>query len=215
MAPGNTVNATGNYKQDAQFVGVRKPGLLPANLIHDGSDVVVAMFPAEAGAAAPVKGSENSSPDKHTYGKYTRVEGVFHGDTGSAARFYYCAKTSRQDRHEGLIDPGPQFNHGTTLRKVQTTVTKGNNHPTVKPTELMCYLLRLVTPPGGKTLDPFMGSGSTGKAAVLEGFSFIGIEQDTAYMAIAKARIAHATTKNQLQQKEERLREQQLSLFSA
>ncbi len=215
MAPGNVVNATGSYKQDVRFVGVMKPGRWPANLIHDGSDVVVSMFPVEAGAVAPVKGSERSSPDKHTYGEYARVEGAFHGDTGSAARFYYCAKTSRKDRHEGLIDPGTQFKQGTTLRKVQTTDTKGNNHPTVKPTELMAYLLRLVTPPGGKTLDPFMGSGSTGKAAVLEGLSFIGIEQDAAYMAIAKARIAHATTKNQLQQKEEQLREQQLSLFSA
>nr|WP_243246941.1 site-specific DNA-methyltransferase [Pseudomonas sp. S25] len=190
-------------------------GRWPANLIHDGSDVVVAMFPAEAGAAAPVKGTESSSPDKHTYGEYSRVEGAFHGDTGSAARFYYCAKTSRADRHEGLIDPGPQFKQGTTLRKVETTDTKGNNHPTVKPTELMAYLLRLVTPPGGKTLDPFMGSGSTGKAAVLEGFEFIGIEQDAAYMAIARARIAYAKAKSQRQQQEQHLQEQQLNLFSA
>ncbi|MGV6394547.1 DNA-methyltransferase [Pseudomonas caspiana] len=215
MAPGHVVNATGAYKQDVQFVGVMKPGRWPANLIHDGSDVVVAMFPAEAGAAAPVRGTEMSSPDKHTYGEYSRVEGAFHGDTGSAARFYYCAKTSRADRHEGLIDPGPQFRQGTTLRKVEITDTKGNNHPTVKPTDLMAYLLRLVTPPGGKTLDPFMGSGSTGKAAVLEGFDFIGIEQDAAYMAIAKARINHAQVKSLHQQQEQRLREQQLSLFNA
>lgn len=214
MAPGHTVNATGSYKQDTQFAGVRKPGRWPANLIHDGSDVIVAMFPAEAGAATPVKGTESSSLGKHTYGEYSRIEGAFHSDTGSAARFYYCAKTSRQDRHEGLIDPGPQFKQGTTFRKVQSTDTKGNNHPTVKPTELMAYLLRLVTPPGGKTLDPFMGSGSTGKAAVLEGLNFIGIEQDAAYMAIANARIAYATAKSLYQLNEERLQEQQLSLFN-
>lgn len=215
MAPGHVVNATGAYKQDVQFVGVMKPGRWPANLIHDGSDIVVAMFPAEAGAAAPVKGTEVSSPNTNTYGKYSRTQGAFHSDTGSAARFYYCAKTSRADRHEGLIDPGPQFKHGTTLRKVETTDTKGNHHPTVKPTELMAYLLRLVTPPGGKTLDPFMGSGSTGKAAVLEGFDFLGIEQDAAYMAIARARIAHAQSKSQINQQEQKLQEQQLSLFSA
>ncbi|MEJ1938551.1 site-specific DNA-methyltransferase, partial [Nostoc sp. NIES-2111] len=69
---------------------------------------------------------------------------------------------------------------------------QGNFHPTVKPTELMRYLCRLVTPPGGVVLDPFMGSGSTGKAAVLEGFRFIGCELDERYLAIARARIAFA-----------------------
>lgn len=108
-----------------------------------------------------------------------------------SARFIYCAKTSRRDRNEGLVDPGPQFKRGTTLRMVENTATKGNNHPTVKPTELMAYLLRLVTPPGGVTLDPFLGSGSTGKAAMQEGFQFIGVEMEAPYMAIADARIRH------------------------
>lgn len=90
---------------------------------------------------------------------------------GAAARFFYCAKTSKKDRGEGNI------------------------HPTVKPTDLMAYLCRLVTPPGGVVLDPFMGSGSTGKAAVREGFRFIGIEMDADYLAIAEARIAHEAGK--------------------
>ncbi|MEQ4283186.1 DNA-methyltransferase [Pseudomonas syringae] len=199
--------------------GSAASGRWPANLIHDGSDVIVGMFPAEAGAAAPVMGTEptaNGFSGAVSYsGMRERMAGAFHGDTGSAARFFYCAKTSRSDRHAGLIDPGPQFKKGTTLRKVETTDTKGNNHPTVKPTDLMAYLLRLVTPTGGKTLDPFMGSGSTGKAAVLEGFDFIGIEQDAAYMAIAEARIGHAHANSQAQQKERHLQEQQLNLFSA
>jgi hypothetical protein len=84
---------------------------------------------------------------------------------GDAARFFYCAKASKADRGEG------------------------NSHPTVKPTELMRYLCRLVTPPGGVVLDPFMGSGSTGKAAVLEGFKFIGIEREAEYLEIARGRI--------------------------
>ena len=97
------------------------------------------------------------------------VAGMFPGDEGkSAARFYYCPKASRKDR-------------GT-----------GNGHPTVKPTDLMRYLCRLVTPPGGVVLDPFMGSGSTGKAAVLEGFRFIGCEMSEDYARIAEARIAAA-----------------------
>ncbi|HGJ8975859.1 TPA: DNA methyltransferase, partial [Pseudomonas aeruginosa] len=72
-----------------------------------------------------------------------------------------------------------------------TDKTSQNNHPTVKPTDLMAYLVRLVTPPGGKVLDPFTGSGSTGKAAVREGFEFVGIEREAPYLAIAEARIAH------------------------
>lgn len=90
---------------------------------------------------------------------------------GAASRFFYCAKASKKDRGDG------------------------NTHPTVKPTDLMAYLCRLVTPLGGVVLDPFMGSGSTGKAAVREGFRFIGIEMDAEYLAIAEARIAHEAGK--------------------
>lgn len=174
-------------------------GRWPANLIHDGSDEVLAAFPANAGAAAPVKGTEDSAASTGSVtGKRARVKGAFHADSGSAARFFYCAKASRKERNEGLQDPGPQFQHGATLRKVENTDTKGNNHPTVKPTDLMAYLCRLVTPPGGIVLDPFMGSGSTGKAAMRERFQFIGIEMDPDYFEIAKARIKHEANKNTL-----------------
>lgn len=132
-----------------------------------------------------------------------------HADSGSAARFFYCAKTSRADRNEGLTDPGPQFKQGTTLRQGENTNTTGNNHPTVKPTDLMAYLLRLVTPPGGVALDPFMGSGSTGKAAMREGFQFIGCEIDEQYAAIARARIDHEVTRQQ----ELQVESDQLDLF--
>ena len=161
----------GEYKKDRD--NYDPTGRWPANVIHDGSDEVLAAFPANAGAAAPVKGVEDSS-----------------------ARFFYCAKASRKERNEGLQDPGPQFQHGATLRKVENTDTKGNNHPTVKPTDLMAYLCRLVTPPSGVVLDPFMGSGSTGKAAVREGFGFIGMEMDPDYFEIAKTRIKHEANKN-------------------
>jgi site-specific DNA-methyltransferase (adenine-specific) len=100
---------------------------------------------------------------------------------GSAARFFYCAKASKRDREEGLDSAGSRANH----------------HPTVKPTDLMRYLCRLVTPPGGIVLDPFTGSGSTGKAAVLEGFRFLGCELSEEYAAIARARIAAASTEAQ------------------
>ncbi len=170
-------------------------GRWPANLIHDGSPEVVAMFPDEAGAAAPVheRGSDKFRSAYGVFaGKIDEAGSTFHNDSGSASRFFYCAKTSRTDRHEGLLNPGPQFKQGTTMRMVETADLKGNTHPTVKPTELMAYLLRLVTPPGGLTLDPFVGSGSTGKAAMLEGFDFIGIDNDKSYLAIAEARILYA-----------------------
>ena len=114
-------------------------------------------------------------------------------DSGSAARFFYCAKATREDRNDGL-DSGlaPAVSAGATMRDRETAnwqARNGNHHPTVKPTDLMRYLCRLVTPAGGLVLDPFMGSGSTGKAAVLEGLQFIGIELDPAYAAIAEARI--------------------------
>jgi site-specific DNA-methyltransferase (adenine-specific) len=154
LAGGKTVGA----------IFVNPEGRFPANLIHDGSDEVLRLFPDPKGQPS-----------------------------GSAARFFYCAKTSSKDRHEGLDNPEAQFKHGENLlRTVENTDTKGNKHPTVKPTELMKYLCRLITPVGGLVLDPFMGSGSTGKAALLEGFRFYGIEREQEYVDIAKARIEHA-----------------------
>lgn len=167
-------------------------GRWPANLIHDGSDAVLALFPESsqtgkrsATSQAAVVDATNWGTSNHKSTEYT--------DSGSTARFFYCAKASSKDRHEGLDDPGPQFEHGGTLRKYENgaKAQQGNHHPTVKPTELMAYLCRLVTPAGGVVLDPFMGSGSTGKAAIREGFQFVGIEQNPGYVEIAIARIQH------------------------
>ncbi|WP_336341207.1 site-specific DNA-methyltransferase [Pseudomonas atacamensis] len=206
----NAVGATaGEYVQPS--------GRWPANLIHDGSAEVVALFPAQAGAAAPVTGNEPtangfSGPVKYS-GMRERVPGAFHSDSGSAARFFYCAKTSRKDRNEGLISSdAPAVAKDATMRDCETaewSTRNGNSHPRVKPTDLMAYLLRLVTPPGGVALDPFMGSGSTGKAAMREGFQFIGCEIDEQYAAIARARIDHEITRQQELQAES----DQLDLF--
>lgn len=130
-------------------------GRYPANLIHDGSDEVLELFPDSNGQQGAVTGKEPSSEINNVYGDFNgRPATTPRGDKGSAARFFYCAKASAKDRGEG------------------------NKHATVKPTDLMRYLCRLVTPPGGIVLDPFMGSGSTGKAARLEGFRFIGVEKE-------------------------------------
>ena len=148
-----------------------KIGRWPANVIHDGSDEVVELFPRAKGGAYPAKRGQAINT---SFASGQETEGGFRamGDDGSAARFFYCAKASKRDRNEGI--------------------DSANHHPTVKPTELMRYLCRLVTPPSGTVLDPFMGSGSTGKAAIYEGFNFVGIEMTDEYLPIAKARIEFA-----------------------
>lgn len=173
-------------------------GRWPANVIHDGSSEVVAAFPDAIGAQGDVRGTEPSrTGDESTvcYGKFAgRVAQAARKDGGSAARFFYCAKADRADRNEGLGAGGPPaVGTAATMRDCEDADWKtrnGNHHPTVKPTDLMRYLCRLVTPPGGVVLDPFMGSGSTLKAAELEGFSGIGIELSPDYIAIARRRIA-------------------------
>jgi site-specific DNA-methyltransferase (adenine-specific) len=121
-------------------------------------------------------------------------------DDGSAARFFYCAKANKTDRNEGLDGLKDKEVHrfGAGLgegKEPNAPAIDKNFHPTVKPTDLMRYLCRLVTPPNGTVLDPFTGSGSTGKAAVLEGFNFVGVELSAEYVEIANARIRHAEHK--------------------
>lgn len=188
-------------------------GRWPANLIHDGSSEVLSAFPAAPGQKGELGRDENSprmsrvyeggplprtgeaSADAANVGQvgFSMKPGARRVDRGSAARFFYCAKASREDRNDGLESGArPAVAANATMRERETAdwpARNGNHHPTVKPTDLMRYLCRLVTPAGGLVLDPFMGSGSTGKAAVLEGFQFIGIELDPAYAAIADARI--------------------------
>lgn len=173
-------------------------GRWPANLIHDGSDEVVAMFPVTTSGKMK---AGTPYPGGNVYGApsgVTKSDTI--GDSGSAARFFYCAKASKKDRDEGLdgFKTATVFKGNHVGRNMENeknhmggmqSSTGKNTHPTVKPTDLMRYLCRLVTPPNGIVLDPFMGSGSTGKAAMLEGFSFIGCELSPEYFEIAKARI--------------------------
>ncbi|WP_312547595.1 site-specific DNA-methyltransferase [Massilia sp.] len=202
LKSGATLNATGgNWRPEeaeaAVFHGEMKPGRWPANLIHDGSTEVVALFPAEAGQAAALK-TRNSDKTRNTFGDFAGTKDANfapHDARGSAARFFYCAKSSRADRNEGLASfEAPAVAKNATMRDCETadwSHRNGNHHPTVKPTDLMAYLARLVTPPGGVVLDPFMGSGSTGKACMREGFRFLGIDMTPEYMAIAQARIEY------------------------
>jgi len=121
-------------------------------------------------------------------------------DSGGASRFFYVAKASKRDRNEGLEELDAQRHSDRELAdgvggdnpRNRTNQAKQNFHPTVKPTSLMEYLIKLVTPPNGTVLDPFTGSGSTGKAAILQGFDFIGIEMTEEYLPIIEGRLKHA-----------------------
>ncbi len=147
-------------------------------LPNPGSDEVVGLFPETGASNDRPRNNQIATGERGIYGRYEPVVSYGHADSGSAARFFYCAKASKKERNEGL--------------------PKGviNKHPTVKPTSLMRYLCRLVTPPNGLILDSFCGSGSTGKAAILEGFRFIGIEVEEEYCAIARVRIAYVNKKD-------------------
>jgi site-specific DNA-methyltransferase (adenine-specific) len=199
---------------------VRPEGRFPANIIFD----------EEAGKLL----DEQSGISKSTGGRNGNKEGVGHngiygkyngevkdgnpglGDVGGASRFFYCPKTSKTDRNEGLDEfeektrsdmnkmMGKSGNFKTGSGNDRTTEFK-NHHPTVKPTDLMLYLIRLVTPKGGTTLDPFMGSGSTGKAAVRGGFDFVGIEREKDYFQIAEARIQYEIDNPYIEGKDERI----------
>ena len=173
-------------------------GRWPANLIHDGSPEVLAAFPNAPGQIARAK-TDGLDSGNAVLGRLRNVttNPDARGDIGSASRFFYCAKATRKDRNDGC-EGLPTRRNGMVSNNSGQHITRrdgdapqpsANHHPTVKPTELMRYLCRLITPTRGKVLDPFMGSGSTGRGALLEGFDFVGIELDEDYARIARARI--------------------------
>lgn len=221
---GHEDNRTRQLEGFKQTAGsAHEQGRWPANVIHDGSPEVLAAFPQAIGQKAAVGPEFGARPRVNTYNDYgprptmaPRVD-----PEASAARFFYCAKASNADREEGCdeLEDGilARSNLAQSLAEQGEVVDseggafnkarkRKNNHPTVKPTDLMAYLCRLVTPPGGVVLDAFMGSGSTGKAAMLEGFRFIGIERDEKFMEIAKARVASG-----LRLREERINQEEVA----
>ena len=198
-------------------IGKLNLGRWPANVIHDGSDEVVALFPDSKSTSG--KKQPNNTNNEVYSGTWDAQPDKIGGfdDSGSAARFFYCAKASKRDRNEGLdgfeskqiaakgnglartceICGSSVLDGCSCLNRTFVNPSRANHHPTVKPTDLMRYLCRLITPPNGTVLDPFMGSGSTGKAAMYEGFKFIGVEMTDEYLPIAKARIEFAVSDNE------------------
>ena len=156
-------------------------GRFPANVILD--EVSAKILDEQAPKTGQIHGTTGKEPSASKtnaiYNDYSMVEGkpsIPKDKLSGASRFFYCAKVGKKERNAGQ--------------------TK-NTHPTVKPIKLMTYLTKLITPPGGKVLDPFMGSGSTGMACAMEGFNFVGIDMDEEYVEISKARIEWARTQKQ------------------
>ena len=187
-------NKIGTFERK-DMITPKREGRYPANVMHDGSDVVQDIFPKTSKST----GGKTKSAFGDIYGTYSgdvlsSSAGGF-GDDGSAARYFYCPKTSKSERNEGLFEfDDKQYSHDGRKKSIENPYQRNksiskNSHPTVKPFELMKYLCRLVTPKGGTVLDPFMGSGSTGMAAKDEGFNFIGIEREKEYFKISEQRI--------------------------
>lgn len=180
-------------------------GRWPANVILD--EYTAELLDQQSGVSKSQSGISTITKSQGTWdrqdkgmfdaGRSSTFEG--YGDSGGASRFFYVAKASKRDRNEGLdgldernlSDRGADGMRDKNSIVTRHTVTK-NFHPTVKPTQLMRYLIKLVTPPGGTVLDPFTGSGSTGKAAILDGFEFVGVELTEDYLPIIEGRLRWA-----------------------
>jgi DNA modification methylase len=228
----NRIAANGGYVNDVSSQE-HNYGRFPANIIFD--EEAGKILDEQSGISKSTggrSGNKEGVGQNGIYGQYkgeVRDENPGLGDTGGASRFFYCPKTSKKDRNEGLDDfedkyyaAGNQAKAELKRGNVEFNANKGkgkderhnhnqvgvskNNHPTVKPTDLMLYLIRLITPKGGTTLDPFMGSGSTGKAAVRGGFDFVGVEMDKDYMEIAEARIQYEIDNPYNEEKGERIK---------
>lgn len=198
-------------------------GRFPANVITDGSDEVKTNMPntkANGGNLTTYK-FQDSKEGKLSFGQNEKplqrleTDYIAPCDEGSACRYFYCAKASKKDRDEGLDNfesvkinltqnGGNRKENGKSILE-NPNISKKNIHPTVKPTELMQYLVRLVAPKGAVVLDPFCGSGSTGKACMYENternanYKFIGIEMTEEYLPIIVARIDYAKNKKDIE----------------
>jgi len=187
----NTSGMTGSTNEDW------KKGRWPANVILD--EVSAGLLDEQSGVLKPATSRTPAKPEaiaKAIFGG--GAAGPLYNDTGGASRFFYVAKASKRDRNEGLEMLGAKFaptmgdGIGGKEHNPDTATPKQNHHPTVKPTALMRYLIKLVTPEGGTVLDPFTGSGSTGKAALLDGYKFVGAELTEEYLPIIEGRLRWA-----------------------
>jgi site-specific DNA-methyltransferase (adenine-specific) len=195
------------YEHDGWVPGSDK-GRWPANVILD--EYSAGLLDEQSGVltSGARKPNVNKSQASENVASFSKgMEGKIYpytanADSGGASRFFYCAKASKRDRNEGLdgLEPRNAYKKGgvggtggkRSVSEAENATPKQNFHPTVKPTTLMRYLIKLVTPVGGTVLDPFTGSGSTGKAALLDGYKFVGAELTEEYLPIIEGRLTWA-----------------------
>ena len=212
-----TNNNSGMKAEGSEYADADPRGRFPSNVMHDGSDVVKDIFPnTKSSNVSRERKAGTEFGQSSGWNKHNNVDSGLmpaYGDEGSASRYFYCAKTSKAERNQGLdnfpIKQTQGGGGGIGNYKDDVNSASGkfgsekapskNTHPTVKPIKLMKYLCRLITPKGGTVLDPFMGSGSTGMAAKEENFEFVGIEKEEQYFNIASARIESVDTKSTLE----------------
>jgi site-specific DNA-methyltransferase (adenine-specific) len=189
-------------------------GRWPANVIFD--EVTAGLLDEQTGVLkSGAFDQSKNTVENRIYGAMPKNRSkLFEASEGGASRFFYVAKASKRDRNEGLeeleaksaaeMTGRKEGSAGLVMKHVDgsdkanayagtTGSARQNFHPTVKPTALMRYLIKLVTPPGGTVLDPFTGSGSTGKAALLDGFQFVGVELTEEYLPIIEGRLRWAS----------------------
>lgn len=222
-------------RQEIAIEKANNLGRFPANVIltydeNDFDGVCGGMPDTKSTPRTPTKGGTGGIGQATNFQRGSETS--YFNDSGSASRYFYCAKASKKDRDEGLDcfesikinltqNGGNRKENGKSILE-NPNISKKNIHPTVKPVELMQYLVRLVSPKGSKVLDCFMGSGSTGKACMFENrernanYHFIGIEMTDEYLPIAKTRIDYAKYKYQyeeIKEKEERKAKGIVNLF--
>ena len=189
-----TDNNSGMKSEGSEYADADPRGRWPSNIMHDGSEQVQSIFPETSSTEVS---RQRTHKGIWSAGELSETEQLMpaYGDQGNASRYFYCAKTSKDERNFGLHGrKSGQYSSDGRAKEIENAYQRNksvsaNTHPTVKPVELMRYLVRLVTPKGGLVLDPFMGSGSTGMGAREEDFRFVGIEKEEEYYEIAKARI--------------------------
>ena len=214
-----TDDNSGMKAEGSEYADADPRGRFPSNVMHDGSDVVKDIFPnTKSSNVSRERKAGTEFGQSSGWNKHNNVDSGLmpaYGDDGSASRYFYCAKTSKAEKNQGLNNfpiknkkgGGGTSNNVWYEDDVNSASGKfgsekapsKNVHPTVKPIKLMKYLCRLITPKGGTVLDPFMGSGSTGMAAKEENFDFVGIEKEEEYFNIASARIESVETKSTLE----------------
>jgi hypothetical protein len=195
---------SGTYNNGEIYEGKKESGTIqgrfPANFIHDGSQMVLDLFPESVSSDA-VRKNKVKIGLNGIYNKYDPQDTFGFNDSGSAARFFYCAKASKSERNAGCggLEEKQRIDYGgfhsekgliKNNRNPENRLPMKNNHPTVKPIKLMSYLVRLVTPEGGIVLDPFAGSGTTALSAIEEGADFIVMEREKDYVDIIKSRVS-------------------------